>query len=406
MFRTDIYRRRGKTDRIILHCDLNNFFASVSLLYNQTLINYPVAVCGSKENRHGIVLAKNELAKSYGVKTAEPIWQAKNKCPDLITIPPDYTKYEEFSLKAKQIYARYTDMIEPFGIDECWLDVTGSTLLFGSGEEIAERIRKEIKAELGITVSIGVSFNKVFAKLGSDMKKPDGITVISRENYKEKVWTQPVESLLFVGKNTCKKLNSSGIFTIGDVTLCDDKMLQHMLGKNGLELKKYALGEDSTVVRDMEEYIKPKSIGRSVTEGTDFTDNDSVWRTFIVLAEDIGARLKKHGLYAGGIQVHTRDTSLKVKEFSHSFETATDISIIIAERAMKLFKENYNWDLPLRSVGIRAISLKESLTGVQQDIFGNTAQNETTERIEDSIFSIREKFGENSIKRGRTMKKP
>ena len=406
MFRTDIYRRRSKTDRIILHCDLNNFFASVSLLYNQTLVNSPVAVCGSKENRHGIVLAKNELAKKYGVKTAEPIWQAKNKCPDLITIPPDYQKYEEFSLKAKQIYARYTDMIEPFGIDECWLDVTGSTLLFGSGEEIAERIRKEIKAELGITVSIGVSFNKIFAKLGSDMKKPDGITVISRENYKEKVWSQPVETLLFVGKNTAKKLNSSGIFTIGDVTLCDDKMLQHMLGKNGLELKKYALGEDGTVVRDMEEYTKPKSIGRSVTEGTDFTDNNSVWRTFIVLAEDIGARLKKHGLYAGGIQVHTRDTSLKVKEFSHSFETATDISIIIAERAMKLFKENYNWDLPLRSVGIRAISLKDSLTGVQQDIFRNNTQDETKEKIEESIFSIRKKFGENSIKRGRTMKKP
>ncbi len=405
MFRTDTIRRRGKVDRIILHCDLNNFFASVSLLYNQTLLGSPVAVAGSKENRHGIVLAKNELAKSYGVKTAEPIWQAKNKCPDLITIPPDYEKYEEFSLKAKEIYARYTDMIEPFGIDECWLDVTGSTLLFGSGEEIAERIRNEIKTELGITVSIGVSFNKVFAKLGSDMKKPDGITVISRDNYKEKVWPQPVDALLFVGKNTTKRLNSSGIFTIGDVTLCDDKMLQYMLGKNGMELKKYALGEDDTAVRDMAEYIKPKSIGRSVTEGTDFTDNDSVWQTFIVLAEDVCGRLKKHGLFAGGIQVHTRDTSLKIREFSHTFDTATDISIIIAERAMKLFKENYDWSLPLRSVGIRAISLKETLTGVQQNIFGDNLQNEAAEKIDESIFSIREKFGENSIKRGRTMKK-
>ncbi len=406
MFRIDTIRRRGKVDRVILHCDLNNFFASVSLLYNQTLVNSPVAVAGSKENRHGIVLAKNELAKSYGVKTAEPIWQAKNKCPDLITIPPDYPKYEEFSLKAKEIYARYTDMIEPFGIDECWLDVTGSTLLFGSGEEIAERIRQEIKTELGITVSIGVSFNKVFAKLGSDMKKPDGITVISRENYKDKVWKQPIDALLFVGKSTAKKLNSSGIFTIEDVTLCDDKMLEYMLGKNGLELKKYALGEDNTAVRDSDEYIRPKSIGRSVTEGTDFCDNDAVWKTFIVLAEDIGNRLKKHKLFAGGIQVHTRDTTLKTREFSHTFESATDISIVIAERAFKLFKENYNWALPLRSVGIRAISLKGSVSGIQQDMFGENAQNITAEKIDDSIISIRERFGENSIKRGTTMKKP
>ena len=189
-------------DRIILHCDLNNFFASVSVLFNPTLKNMPVAVCGNKENRHGIVLAKNELAKSYGVKTAEAIFEAKSKCPDLIIVPPIYEKYEEYSKKVFEIYQRYTDMVEPFGIDECWLDVTGSTVLFGSGEEIANKIRKTVKKELGLTISVGVSFNKVFAKLGSDMKKPDAVTVISRENFKEKVWPLPVSDLLFVGAKT------------------------------------------------------------------------------------------------------------------------------------------------------------------------------------------------------------
>ena len=231
-------------ERVILHCDLNNFFASVSLLSNVTLYNLPVAVCGSVEARHGIVLAKNEIAKAYGVKTAEAIWEAKLKCPDLVTLPPDYKKYNEYSVLARKIYERYTDLIEPFGIDECWLDVTGSTRVFGSGEEIAYRIKNEIKRELGITASVGVSFNKVFAKLGSDMKKPDAVTVISRENFKEKVWPLPVSDLLFIGKNTAEKLKNSGVFTIGDIALCGENMLSRLLGKNGLMLKTYALGED------------------------------------------------------------------------------------------------------------------------------------------------------------------
>lgn len=390
-------------ERIILHCDLNNFYASVSLLYNQTLVNSPVAVCGSVEERHGIVLAKNEIAKSFGVKTAEAIWEAKRKCPDLITLPPLHEKYAEFSEKAKEIYRRYTDMIEPFGIDECWLDVTGSTMLFGNGEEIAHRIRREIKAELGITISVGVSFNKVFAKLGSDMKKPDAVTVISRENFKQKVWPLPISDLLFVGRKTVEKLNSSGVFTIGDVTQCDDFMLKRLLGKNGLDLKRYAEGLDNSPVYDRSGTEAPKSIGRSVTGAEDFLDNDAVWQTFITLAEDISRRLKKHRLYAGGIQVHTRNTDLKVKEFSCALPQPTDISIKIAEFGMKIFRENYYWDLPLRSVGLRAINLKDELIGVQQDLFTDSAVEERVEKIEDSIHTIREKYGKNSIKRGRTI---
>ncbi|MBQ0083357.1 MAG: DNA polymerase IV [Clostridiales bacterium] len=388
-------------DRIILHCDLNNFFASVSLLENQTLINRPVAVGGDKEQRHGIILAKNEIAKKFGVKTAEAIWEAKRKCPDLIILPPDYKKYTEYSLRAKEIYQRYTDMIEPFGIDECWLDITGSTLLFGSGEEIAHKIRREIKKELGITISVGVSFNKVFAKLGSDMKKPDAVTVISRENFKEKVWPLGIEVLLFAGRKTVEKLNSSGVFTVGDITLCSDDMLTRLLGKNGIDLKRYALGEDNSKVSDAHLHEKPKSIGRSVTESADFTNSDEVWQTFITLSEEISKNLRKHGLYAGGVQIHTRNSELKIKEFSRKLDTPTDMSLVIAKAGLSLFEENYYWDLPLRSVGIRAINLKDAVYARQQDIFSDFELTDKKEKIENSIYEIREKFGDKSIKRGR-----
>ncbi len=392
-------------DRIILHCDLNNFFASVSLLSNPTLYDLPVAVCGSVEQRHGIVLAKNEIAKGFGIKTAEAVWEARLKCPDLVILSPDYKRYNEYSLLAHKIYERYTDLIEPFGIDECWLDVTGSTMLFGSGEEIAHRIRRDIKRELGITASVGVSFNKVFAKLGSDMKKPDAVTVISRENYKQKVWPLPVSDLLFVGRSTADRLSHSGVFTIGDLSKCDEGMLTRLLGKNGVVLKNYACGLDNSPVTSPSDEDLPKSVGRSVTPDHDIIDRDEVWKIFLELSEDIAHRLREKGLYAGGVQVHTRDTSLKVKEFSLTLANLLNTSILIAREAMKLFDNNYSWSLPLRSVGFRASSLKKDNIAVQQDIFGVDENNEKQERIEDSVTAVRKKFGEDSIKRGRITKK-
>ncbi len=387
-------------DRIILHCDLNNFFASVSLLSNPTLYDMPVAVCGSVEARHGIVLAKNEIAKKFGVKTAEAIWEAKQKCPDLVTLPPDYKKYHEYSRAAQKIYARYTDLIEPFGIDECWLDVTGSTMLFGSGEQIAERIRADIKCELGITVSVGVSFNKIFAKLGSDMKKPDAITVISRENFKQKVWELPVSDLLFVGKSTAAKLNESGIFTVGDITKCDDAMLARLLGKAGAQLKCYALGEDNSPVTAPSDDDIPKSIGRTITPPKDITTPDAVWKIYIGIAEEISQILHEKNLYAATIQVHTRDTNLKTKEYSHTLTNPLNTSILLAREAMKIFEKNYNWGLPLRSVGFRVTNLKGDNIAFQQDVFGEETDNEKQEIIENSILDLRKKFGNQSLKRG------
>lgn len=387
------------SDRVILHCDFNNFFASVSLLFNPTLKEMPVAVCGDKENRHGIILAKNELAKRCGVKTAEPIFEAKSKCPDLVLLPPLYDKYEEYSKKAHKIYSRYTDMIEPFSIDESWLDVTGSTLIFGSGEEIANKIRNDIKKELGITVSIGVSFNKVFAKQGSDMKKPDAVTVISRENYKQKIWPLSIENLLFVGRKTCEKLKNSGVNTIGDITCCDDAMLKRLLGKNGLDLKKMALGEDCSPVVTPKESDKPKSIGKSVTRGKDFENREEVWKAFLSFSQYICDILHQKNLFAGGVGVHIRTASLKVKEFSCSFLVPTNSTLNFAKKGFDLFLKNYDFSEPLRSVGLRAINLKDDKSAIQQDIFGIEELETEQENIEDKLYKVREKFGKSSVKR-------
>lgn len=386
-------------DRIILHCDLNNFFASVSLIFNPTLVSLPVAVCGDKENRHGIVLAKNEIAKGFGVKTAEPIFEAKRKCSELVILPPLMDKYLEYSQKARDIYARYTDMIEPFGIDECWLDVTGSTMLFGSGEQIAHKIRRDIKRELGVTISVGVSFNKVFAKLGSDMKKPDAVTVISRDNFKEKVWCLPASDLLFAGRKTAEKLRSCGVYTVGDLAICSEETLIRLLGKNGATLKSCALGLDNSPVVTPTKDDKPKSVGRSVTYSHDFTDFDSVWSVFLTLAQSVADTLRGHGLYATGIQVHIRTASLNVKEYSRTYPDSTNSAYEIASRGIELLKENYNFSEPLRSVGIRAIGLKKYETAVQQDIFGDCKRKENQEKIENSIYELRKKFGNSSISR-------
>jgi len=390
-------------DRIILHCDLNNFFASVSLLSNPTLYDLPVAVCGKSEERHGIVLAKNENAKKYGVRTAEAIWEAKAKCPELVILSPDRKKYNEYSLATRKILLRYTDIIEPFGIDEAWLDVTGSTLLFGDGETIAHKIKDTIKAELGITASVGVSFNKVFAKLGSDMKKPDAVTVISRENFKQKVWPLSVNDLLFVGKSTASRLADCGILTIGDLTLCDDDFLRRTLGKNGIMLKKYALGEDDSPVTPPSENDIPKSIGRSVTPPKDITTPEEVWKIYLSISEDIASELRHHNLYAGGLQVHTRTTTLDIKEFSHSLSVPLNTSMSIAKKGFELFKQNYRWGLPLRSVGLRAINLKDSNCAVQQDFFNDVSNDINDEIIEESLENLRERFGKGSIKRGRNI---
>ena len=281
-----------KLRRSILHCDMNNFYASVECMLDPSLKEFPIAVCGSQEERHGIVLAKNYKAKAFNVQTGDVIWEAKKKCPTLVVVPPHYEEYIKYSKLAREIYSRYTDQVEPYGMDECWLDISGTEQIFGTAEEVANEIRETIKFELGLTISVGVSYNKIFAKLGSDMKKPDAVTIIRSESFKDIVWPLPAEDLLGVGRATKRKLNDYGIRTIGDLANFNVDILQSRLGKNGITLWKFANGNDTSPVTKMG-YSEPvKSVGHGITTVADLECDNHVWLVMLELAQDIGHRLK------------------------------------------------------------------------------------------------------------------
>ena len=297
--------------RCILHSDLNNFYASVEVLRHPEFAGVPLAVTGSIKDRHGIVLAKNMPAKCMGVKTGEVLWQARKKCPSLVTVPADFPAYLEMSRKVRSVYERYTDRIEPFGIDECWLDVTESVRLLGDGESIANEIRETVKAECGVTVSVGVSWNKIFAKLASDLKKPDAVTVISPENYHETVWKLPVSDLLYVGRATAKKLNFLGIATIGDLAAADEGMLSMELGKWGKVLFEYANGRDTSPVRESGFEREVKSIGNSLTCYKDLSEEDEIYLLFLLLSDSVSERLSESGLgHACTVKILVTDCDL------------------------------------------------------------------------------------------------
>lgn len=384
-------------DRVILHVDLNNFYASVECLYRPELRDKPVAVCGDAEARHGIVLAKNYPAKAYGVKTGDVIWEAKQKCPGLVTVPADFGKYLRFSRLARAIYGDYTDQIESFGIDEAWLDVTGSTALFGNGETIAAAIRRRVREELGITASVGVSWNKVFAKLGSDQQKPDATTVITRENFREIVWPLPVEELLYVGRSTRRKLANRAIFTIGDLARRDVMDLRRLLGVWGETLWNFANGLDTSPVRHSGEESTVKSIGNSTTAVRDLVNSDDVKLIVYVLAESVAARLRKYGLKCTTVAIAVRDTDLYWFERQGKLGTPTCVAGDIARKAVELFAANYRWEKPIRSLGVRASGLVTATGSVQLDLFGpDKAKAESLERV---IDTIRRRFGHYSIQR-------
>ncbi len=384
--------------RIILHCDLNNFFASATLSVNPTLKDLPVAICGDAKKRHGIVLAKNNVAKNFGIVTAETIWEARKKCPDLITLSPDFNLYERLSKKAHQIYLKYTDKVEPFGIDECWVEITNKNIDFFKGEKIANEIREKIKQELGLTVSIGVSFTKTLAKLGSDLKKPDAITVITPDVLKNTIWKMKCKELLMVGKALNKTFNDMGIFTIGDLANANEISLKNTIGKNGILLRKMALGEDLDSVRAYNDHQKPKSIGHSATTEKDLTKETEVFAAFLEFSEEISIKLKKEHLLAKGIVINVLNNKFEGKEYRMQLSMPTDISMTIAKSAMELFNKNFCLAVPLRAVGVRVINLIENLEGKQLNmIYEYYDKNDTA--IENNIFTIRDKYGKNSLKR-------
>lgn len=392
-------------ERSILHCDLNNFFASVECHDHPEFNGHPVAVCGSVEDRHGIVLAKNELAKGFGVKTAEPVWQAQQKCHDLLIVPPHFDRYQYFSNVVNQIYLRYTNQVEPFGIDECWLDVTGSMLLFGSGADIAEQIRARVKSEQGLTVSVGVSFNKVFAKLGSDMKKPDATTIITRENFKQKVWPLPAGALLGVGTATVKHLNSMGINTIGELAQTDSKYLTAAFGKAGECLWVNANGLDTSEVIPNDTYVPPKTIGNSITCAADLYGIDDVWPVLLYLAEKISRRMRDSGLIASGIQLSVKDNRLHSCQHQRQLSSPSRLTMDLASAARQMFIQSYDWKCPVRALGISCFALLPESGSQQVSFFHNIVQDEKVELLESQIESLRGKYGKSAVKRAVFMEK-
>lgn len=387
-------------ERTILHSDMNNCYASIELLYRPELRGKPLAVGGDPEARHGIVLAKDQLAKKAGVKTGMALWQARQVCPDIVFVPPRMDLYLKFSRLAHEIYGEYTDKQEAFGIDESWLDITESCSIKGDGMTVANQISRRIKKELGITVSIGVSWNKIFAKLGSDYKKPDAITEINKENFKEIVWPLKAEELLYVGRATKRKLNQYGIRTIGELATADRSFLYRTLGKMGVVLSVFANGDDQTPVSHEDEHAPIKSIGNSTTTPRDFENETDVSIIIYLLAESVSARLRENHFVGDVIEISVRDNELHSFTRQRKVAMPTNITSEIGSYAMEIFKENYNWNKPIRSIGVRVADLMTDTVPVQLDLFNNQERRERQHKMDLTVDEIRRRFGYYSIQRG------
>ena len=385
--------------RIILHADMNSFYASVECLHQPALRDKPVAVGGDAEARHGIILAKNQLAKACGVKTGEALWQARQKCPDLVIVRPHYDQYMRFSRLSREIYGEYTDRVEPFGLDECWLDVTGTESRRKGGEALAHELRRRIKAELGVTVSVGVSDNKIFAKLGSDYKKPDAVTVFSRREMGEKVWPLPATDLLYVGPATGRKLRNYGIETIGQLARTPPEYLQSWFGKVGPMLHGFANGCDLTPVARAGEESPVKSIGNSMTTARDLVSLEDISAAYWVLCESVAARLREGGFLCRTVQIGLRDFGLYSFERQLVLEEPSCQAAELHRAAMDLAERHWDARRPLRSVGVRGAELIPSSSPRQLSLFREEEGRERQERLERSVEEIRRRFGKAAISR-------
>lgn len=380
------------TDRVILHCDLNNFYASAECVSHSEWKNVPLAVCGDPEKRHGVVLAKNELAKKLGVKTGDVIWQAKQKAPDLVIVPPHFDLYMAYSKQMFALYNDYTDMVEPFGADECWLDVTGSQKLFGDGKTIADTIRERVKAESGLTCSVGVSFNKVFAKLGSDLKKPDATTVIDRDNYKKLIWRLPADQMLMIGRRTYEQLSKLNIITIGDLAAADSGLLKSHFGINGLKMKSYACGEDIEPVRRAEKSRDVKSMGHGMTATRDIENLPDAKDLIYYLAERAATRMRKGGYRGSLVCVGMRDAGLFGLVRQRKLPMPTYSSDEIAECAFSVFRDNWNGD-PMRTITVSVSKLEPFDAPRQLSIFSDDVRNNKLEKLDEALDKINSKYG-------------
>lgn len=384
--------------RVVLHSDLNNCYASIECMLHPELRGKYIAVCGSTEDRHGIVLAKNQLAKQCGVKTGEVIWEAKQKCPQLTIVEPHMEQYLKFSKIVRSIYLRYSPEVESFGIDESWIELTGSPLLQQKTSlEIANEIRTTVKEEVGLTVSIGVSFNKIFAKLGSDMKKPDAVTVITRESFKDQIWPLPVSDLLYVGRATTEKLRLYGIRTIGDLAQADRAMLIHRLGVNGEKLWVFANGLDQSRVMPCDYEIPIKSVGHGITCTDDLFSKDEVRHVLMELSQEVGLKLRKNKLAATRVRISVRDNTLSQREYQGKLTFPTQSYTEIAAAGFELFCKKHTWNNNIRSLTISAIDLIPSGTPIQLDLWSDFAKHNKRLILERTLEDIRRRYGLHAI---------
>ncbi len=390
-----------KRERVILHSDLNNFFASVEMALNPKLRGKPLIVCGDPKERKGVVLAKNEEAKAFGVKTAETVYSALRKCPSAQTVAPHHHEYKRYSEKVVEIYRRFTDVVEECSIDECSLDMTASTKLFGSGREIAEKIRAAVKEELNLTVSVGVSFNKIFAKLASELKKPDAVTEITRENYRDVVWNLPVSALLFVGKSTEDALRKIGVKTIGDLAIADEELLANRLGKRGRQLRVYARGEDEEPVKGEKDKEDVKSIGNSTTLPYNIYDREEIKRWFYALSESVSARLRAADVgKASTVHIVVRTPELK----DTTCQTKVSPTVLcgdIAAAAYALYCQRFPVGYTVRMLGVTVSGFDHHIEQLRLDGgFDDDKSYEKRERAENAIAKLRDKYGYASVQRG------
>ena len=391
-----------RMDRTILHCDLNNFYASVEQKAHPEYDGMPLAVCGDPEARHGIVLAKNMLAKAAGVATGEAIWISRKKCPGIVFVPPHYDEYVRYSKQVFDIYTEFTDRVESFGLDECWLDVTGSLKLFGcDGKALADRIRETVKARTGLTISAGVSFTKVLAKLGSDLKKPDATVVLDREHYMDVIGDMPPSELIMIGGSTSKKLELLGIRTIRALAAADRTMLKEHFGVIADKLSDAARGIENDEVRLYYDKRVPKSVSHGTTTPRDMTTEEDVRIVVYALAELVAMRLRRYGLSAEGVGLSLREAAtLKHKSAQCTLSSPTSDAATIAERALALLPKLHSFPQPLRAVSVAATRLSDDSV-TQLSLFDSS---EEEKNLEKSIDNIRGKYGYKAVKRGLMLK--
>ena len=386
--------------RTILHVDANSFYASCECLYRPSIREKPVAVCGDPEARHGIVLTKNQHAKKYGVQTGEAIWQAKQKCPSLVVVPPDYPLYLHMSRRMHEIFGQYSDKVESFGLDESWVEISADDMDVRKGQLVADEIRHRIHRTLGITVSVGVADNKVMAKLGSDYKKPDATTVLLPDLYEQIVWPLPVSDLLYVGPATTRKLARIGVCTIGQLANLDESILAYKFGKIGYMLKAFALGLDTSPVKPIEVSLPIKSVGNSTTPPHDIENMTDVKELVYLLAESVATRLRENNFKARCISVSARTTELISSSCQTTLSQSTCLAEEIAETALRLFEQRFRFGFPFRSMGINCSQLSALDAPVQVDMFGEDERRVKQEQLERSIDGLRSRFGHQVIRRG------